>query len=195
MSSSWNKLVKSLYGLPGVGPKMAERLAIYLLKYPNASLALEDAVRSAREKIRPCQMCGAFTEDDFCRICTDESRDKAQICVVEQMPDLAALERCRAFRGQYHILGGVLSPLDNVGPDDLRLDSLFHRVTQNNIREILLATNPTVEGEATAAYIAQNLKESGIRLSRLAYGLPSGSALEYADDITLARAVEGRQPI
>ena len=190
----WQNLVGAIRRLPGVGPKMAERIALYLLRSEETEGILR-AVREAREKLRRCADCGVYTDLSPCLRCQDASRARDVLCVIEEMSDLIALERSGAFRGHYHLLGGVLSPLDGIGPRELRIAPLIDRLQERDtaIQEVILATNPTVEGEATASYIAQLIQPLGKRVTRLAYGLPSGSALEYADDLTLNRAFEGRR--
>jgi recombination protein RecR len=179
--------------MPGVGPKMAERIALYLMRSDETESILR-AIAEAREHLHRCTLCGAFTETDPCSRCSDAGRDKRLLCVVEEIADLEALERSGAFHGQYHLLGGVLSPLDGIGPRQLRIDPLIDRLKKPGVDEVILATNPTVEGEATATYLTQLIQPLGKRITRLAYGLPSGLALEYADELTLTRAYEGRRP-
>ncbi|MCB4756295.1 MAG: recombination mediator RecR [Elusimicrobia bacterium] len=192
MTQRWSNLVAALRKLPGVGPKMAERMALYLLRSDDTAQFVK-AVEDAKTYLRRCSLCGNFTENDPCRLCADGQRDKQLLCVVEEVADLDAVERSGAFKGHYHLLGGVLSPLDGIGPKELRIDSLLKRLKENApIEEIILATNPTVEGEATATYLTQIIKPLGKKVSRLAYGLPSGVQLEYADELTLSRAIEGR---
>ncbi len=192
MTPRWNNLVSAIRRLPGVGPKMAERIALYLLRSDETAGILK-AIEDAKNNLRRCSLCGNYTEGDLCQLCTDLYRDKRILCVVEEVADLDAMERSRAFKGQYHLLGGVLSPLDGIGPKELRIDSLMKRLKEtDSINESLLATNPTVEGEATATYLAQLIQPLDIKISRLAYGLPSGVSIEYADELTLSRAIEGR---
>ncbi len=193
---SWSNLVAAITRLPGIGPKMAERLALHLLRHPDKTDQFLDAVNSARERLKNCPMCGDFVESDgdqLCGRCQDPQRDVQLVCVVEEVADLQALERSRAFHGRYHVLGGVLSALDGVGPDDLRISVLLKRVRENGIREVILATNPTAEGETTATFLADLLRPLGVSVTRLAYGLPSGSAIQYADEFTLAQAISGRR--
>jgi len=186
-------LISQLTRLPGVGTRTAQRLAFHLLRAPREeALALADAIREAKERIGPCSECGNLTEEDVCAICRDSRRDRTVICVVEQPADLVSVERTHEFRGVYHVLGGALSPLDGVEPEDLRLDQLFGRVERNGVAEVVLATNPTMTGEATAAFIADRLR-GRTRVTRLASGLPVGSDLEYADEVTLGRALAGRR--
>jgi recombination protein RecR len=194
---SWLNLVSAITRLPGIGPKMAERLALYLLRHPGETDRFLNVLNTAREKLAYCPQCGDFVETDgspaLCHRCQDPDRGNEQICVVEEVGDLQALERSRAFHGKYHVLGGVLSALDGVGPEDLRINVLIKRVKEQSVREVILATNPTAEGETTATYLAEILRPMGVSVTRLAYGLPSGSAIQYADEFTLAQAVEGRR--
>jgi len=199
MSPSWIRLVSSLKRLPGVGPRMAERLALFVLRSSDGE-ELAQAVLDARQKLSRCETCGVFTEGTACRRCQDDSRDPGVICVIEEVGDLDAIERSGSFRGRYHILGGVLSPLDGIGPGQLRIDSLLKRVKASasngrSVKEIIVATNPTVEGEATASYLARLLRPFEVRVTRLGYGMPSGASLEYADELTVTRALEGRQEL
>jgi recombination protein RecR len=197
MAGVWDNLVSSILGLPGVGPKMAERMALHLLRKKECADFLQRSLADARARMRRCRICGDYMETtetaEPCPRCLDPQRETHLLCVVEETGDLAALERSRSFRGGYHVLGGVLSALDGVGPDELRIESLLDRVRENRTAEVILATNPTVEGETTAAYLADLLKSSGARVTRLAAGLPSGSAIQYADEHTLAQAVSGRR--
>ncbi|MGA0122740.1 MAG: recombination mediator RecR [Gaiellales bacterium] len=188
-------LVRELTRLPGVGRRSAQRLAVHLLRVPEAdALGLAEAVRQARERIRPCPECFGFAEDGLCPICADTRRDEAVLCVVEAPQDVDPIERSGAFRGRYHVLGGALSPLDGVDPEDLTIDRLVERVRRGGVREVIIATNPTMTGEATAAYIA-GLIGAETRVTRLASGLPVGGDLEFADEVTLGRALEGRRAI
>jgi recombination protein RecR len=188
-------LVRELTRLPGVGRRSAQRLAVHLLRVPEAdALGLAEAIRSARERIRPCPECFGFAEDGLCPICADARRDEALLCVVEAPQDVDPIERSGAFRGRYHVLGGALSPLDGVDPEDLTIDRLVERVRAGGVREVIIATNPTMTGEATAAYIA-GLIGADTRVTRLASGLPVGGDLEFADEVTLGRALEGRRAI
>lgn len=190
------RLISELTKLPGIGPKSAQRLAFHLLFRPRDEvLALTEAMIDARDRIRPCSECGQLTDQDPCAICTDPQRRPDLICVVEQPRDVIAMERAGDFRGHYHVLHGAISPLDGVGPDDLTIGRLLQRVNERPVTEVILATNPNVEGEATAMYIARLLKPLGIRVTRIARGLPEGGDLDYADDITLARALEGRREL
>jgi recombination protein RecR len=195
-SPRWQNLIGAIRKLPGVGPKMAERVAIHLMKSPDTEHILR-AIEDAKTYLRLCALCGTYTEDNICDRCTDARRDKNVVCVVEEIADLEAVERSGVFRGAYHLLGGVLSPLDGIGPRQLRIEPLMKRLetADPRIEEVILATNPTVEGEATATYLAQLIHPFGQRVTRLAYGLPSGVSIEYADELTLARALEGRQSV
>jgi recombination protein RecR len=180
--------------LPGIGPKTAERLTHHLLGADRRqALALAEALRAVVQEIRPCQTCFNLTEGERCGICSDPRRDATLLCVVEQPRDLAAMERAGTYRGLYHVLGGRLAPLENIGPDQLHLDSLARRVKQGGIREVILATNPTLEGDGTALYISNLLAGMGVQLTRLARGLPSGSVLEFANAQMLNDALEGRR--
>lgn len=188
-----DNLIAQLTRLPGVGTRTAQRLAFHLLRIPKEeAVALAEAIREAKERIGFCRECGNLTEEELCGICADARRDRSVICVVEQPADLLSLERTREYRGVYHVLGGALSPLDGVEPDDLRIGQLLARVERNGVEEVVLATNPTMTGEATAAFIADRLR-GRTRVTRLASGLPVGSDLEYADEVTLGRALAGRR--
>src|SRR5436190_19157164 len=189
-------LVEELMKLPSVGQKSAQRLAMYLLKAPKEeALRLADAIRVVKERVGLCDICGNFSEQDPCLICTDPQRDSAVLCVVEQAVDVLALERTAHFRGRYHVLGGALSPLEGTHPEDLRIQPLLQRLQSGEIREVILATNPNVAGEATALYLSRLLTPIGIKVTRIARGVPMGSDLEYSDLVTLARALEGRREI
>ncbi len=188
------RLIEEFTRLPGIGPKTAERLTHYLLGAGRPQLVpLAEALRAIAETVRPCSQCFNLTEGDLCSICRDVRRDQTQICVVEQPRDLAALERAGTYRGLYHVLQGRLAPLENMGPEQLTVDSLLRRVQAGGVQEIILATNPTLEGDGTALYISNLLAETGVRLTRLARGLPSGSVLEFANNQMLADALEGRR--
>ena len=193
---SLNELIRYLAKLPGVGPKSAQRLAFFLLNAAKEdALGLAEAIVTAKRILHHCPRCGNFTDDDICNICADERRDAGLICVVEQARDIAAMERAGCFEGHYHVLGGAISPLDGVGPEQLKLQSLFARLQGGQVREVVLATNPTVEGEATALYLAKKIRPLGITVSRIAHGLPVGGDLEYADEATLSLALAGRKEI
>jgi recombination protein RecR len=189
-------LIEELGRLPGIGPKSAQRLAFHLL-----TIEVADAERLARtivavkEKVRFCARCFNVSEHEECRICRDTRRDPTVVCVVEEPRDLMALERTGEFRGRYHVLGGAISPIDGVGPDDLRIKELMTRLGAEDIAEVVIATNPNIEGEATASYVARMLKAMGVRVSRIASGLPVGGDLEYADEVTLGRAFAGRRDL
>jgi recombination protein RecR len=193
------QLIEELVKLPTIGQKSAQRLALHLLRAPREdAIRLADSIRALREQVGLCSVCGNFTEQDPCPICTDPRRDGTVVCVVEQPGDLLAIERTAQFRGRYHVLGGALSPLDGTNPDDLRIRQLLERLRDTGaagggIQEVILATNPNVAGEATALYLARLLAPTGIKVTRIARGVPMGSDLEYSDMVTLARALEGRQ--
>ena len=192
LSPSVENLVAQLTRLPGIGGRTAQRLAFHLLQVPKEeALALAEAIGEVKERVRFCRECGNLTEEELCSICLDARRDRTTICVVEQPVDLVSLERTAEYRGLYHVLGGALSPLDGVEPGDLRIDELMHRV-QNGVVEVVLATNPNATGEATASYLAGRLRDR-VRVTRLASGLPVGGDLEYADEVTLGRALAGRR--
>ena len=193
LSPAVDNLVAQLTRLPGIGSRTAHRLAFHLLQVPKAeALALADAIQEVKERVHFCRECGNLTEEEVCSICLDARRDRSIICVVEQPVDLLSLERTGEFRGLYHVLGGSLSPLDGVEPEHLTIDELLGRVEQNGVQEIVLATNPNMTGEATAAYLADRLR-GRVRVTRLASGLPVGGDLEYADEVTLGRALTGRR--
>ncbi len=192
LSQSLQHAVDELSKLPGIGKKSAQRLVFYLLKLPRAEvIALAQALMNVKEKAIYCSTCFNITDTDPCAICSDPRRDRSVLCVVEEANDVLALEKTGQFRGLYHVLGGALSPLDDIGPDDLRIKELLARVTSET-KEIILANNPNAEGEATAIYLSRLLKPRGIKISRIARGIPMGTDLEYADEITLTRALEGR---
>jgi recombination protein RecR len=193
-SPSVENLVAQLTRLPGIGTRTAQRLAFHLLSTPeDEALALARAVQEVKERVRFCRECGNLTEDEICAICSDPRRDGTVVCVVEQPVDLVSLERTHEYRGLYHVLGGALSPLDGVEPSDLRIEGLLRRVDAGGFEEVVLATNPNMTGEATAAYLADRLRDR-VRVTRLASGLPVGGDLEYADEVTLGRALAGRRP-
>lgn len=190
------RLIGALKRLPGIGQKSAQRLAFAILHQPKAdALDFSEAIREVKEKIRLCSVCCHITDVDPCRFCADESRDRGLICVVEEPNNLLAVEKTREFKGLYHILHGSLSPLRGVGPEELKIEPLLKRVRSGEVREVILATNPTVEGEQTAAYLARLLKPLGVTTSRIAVGLPVGSEIEYADQVTMSKALEGRREI
>ena len=187
-------LYEQLRRLPGVGSKTAMRLAYHIMDMPAEDVQqLAQALTNAKQQIHYCRQCFNLTDAEVCEVCSDNARDKYTICVVEQPQDIAAMERSHGYRGLYHVLHGVLSPLDGIGPDNLRIRELFQRLQQEAITEVILATNSNVEGEATATYLAQLLKPVGITVSRIAHGLPVGGELEYADEVTLSRALENRR--
>ena len=189
-------LIDELGRLPGVGPKSAQRIAFHLLAADPADVRrLVVALTEVKDKVRFCTICGNVAEEEQCRVCRDPRRDPAVICVVEEPKDVVAIERTREFRGRYHVLGGAISPIDGIGPDDLRFRELMARLADDGVAEIIIATDPNLEGEATATYLARLLKPLGLRITRLASGLPVGGDLEYADEVTLGRAFEGRRLI
>lgn len=188
-----NRLIEQFASLPGIGTKTAQRLAFYMLTVPKEKAqAFADAILDAQEKIHYCSVCKNYTDQEICEICADDSRDKSLICVVEDAKDVAAFERTREYKGLYHVLGGLISPMDGIGPDQLFIKELLSRVQDGAVKEVIMATNPTVEGEATAMYLSRLLKPLGVAVSRLAYGIPVGSDLEYADEVTLYKALENR---
>jgi recombination protein RecR len=192
-SPAIERAIEQLSRLPGIGRKSAQRLVFYLLKIPEEQVSeLAQSLTELKQKVRYCSVCFNLTEEDPCPICRDPARDRSTICVVEQPNDVLALEKTGQYRGLYHVLGGSLSPLDGIGPENLRVRELVQRLQGGGVREVIVATNPNAEGEATAIYLAQLIKPLGIKLSRIARGIPVGSDLEYADEITLARALEGR---
>jgi recombination protein RecR len=188
------RLIQEFTRLPGIGPKTAERLTHHLLLAERQQvLDLADALRGIKDNVKACKQCFNLTESELCPVCRDERRDRGLICVVEQARDLTALERTGTYRGLYHVLGGRLAPLENVGPEQLTLDALVRRVQQGGVREIIMATNPTLEGDGTALYISNILAGANVKITRLARGLPSGSVLEFANSQMLADALEGRR--
>ena len=187
-------LIDELGRLPGVGPKSAQRIAFHLLQADPVDVKrLVSALVEVKDKVRFCTVCGNVAQEEQCRICRDPRRDTALICVVEEPKDVVAIERTREFRGRYHVLGGAISPIEGIGPDDLRIRELLGRLASDDITEIIIATDPNLEGEATATYLARLLRPMGLRVTRLASGLPVGGDLEYADEVTLGRAFEGRR--
>jgi recombination protein RecR len=190
------RLIDALQRLPGIGPKSAQRLTFFLLKRPADEVReLSEALLAVKERIVYCQLCFNVTDQDPCRICADPGRDARQLCVVEEPNDLLAMERTGEYRGRYHVLLGALSPLDGIGPEDLKIRELLARLDAGGTTEVILATNPNVEGEATALYLAKLLRPLGVRVTRIARGLPVGGDLEYADQVTLSKALEGRREI
>jgi recombination protein RecR len=190
------RLIEELHRLPGVGPKSAQRLAYHLLRTSREEAqGLADAILEVKEKIRLCSVCQNTTDTDPCLICADTARDRSLVCVVEEPLDILALERTRGFHGLYHVLHGSISPMEGVGPEQLKLRELLERLRDGSVREVIMATNPNLEGEATSMYVSRLLQPLGVRVTRLARGLPMGGDLEYADDLTLARALENRQDL
>jgi recombination protein RecR len=188
-----SELISALARLPGIGPKTAARLSFYLLQHQDDANKIAFAIDTALRQIRTCSVCGNYTADDPCSICSGAKRDRSTICIVEQPRDVVALERTGEYKGLYHVLHGVLSPIDGIGPEQLNIQNLLKRL--DGIVEVVVAVNPTIEGETTSLYLSRLLKDLGIRVTRLARGLPMGADLEYADDITIARALEGRRQI
>lgn len=190
------RLIEELSKMPTVGPRTAQRLAFYILRMsPEDAAQLSQAILDAKAKIRYCSICFHITDVDPCVICSSTTRNRSMICVVEDPRDVLAMERTREYKGLYHVLHGAISPLDGVGPDDLKIPELLNRVKGGEVAEVIVATNPRVEGEATAIYLAKLLKPLGIKVTRIAHGLPVGGDLEYADEVTLAKALEGRREI
>lgn len=190
------RLIDELKHLPGIGQKTAQRLAFHLLRADcEKALALADAIREAKEKIRECSVCNNITDQDPCIFCASSSRDRKLICVVEDATNIQAVEKTRQFSGLYHVLGGALSPLQGIGPDQLKIKSLIERLKGGTVEEIIIATNPTAEGEATAVYLSKLIKPLGVRVTRIAMGIPVGSDLEYADEVTMLKAMEGRRDL
>lgn len=189
-------LIDELGKLPGIGPKSAQRIAFHLVQSERVDVnRLVEVLRLVKEKVRFCNSCFNVAEEDLCKICRDPRRENSTICVVEESKDVVAIERTREFRGKYHVLGGAISPIDGVGPEQLRIRELLARLSDSNITEVIIATDPNLEGEATATYLARTIKPLGIKISRLASGLPVGGDLEYADEVTLGRAFEGRRSL
>ncbi len=190
------ELIEQLSKLPGIGGKSAQRLAFHLLAMEEGEAeAIAAAIVEARRSMKYCSVCGNLTDVDPCAICSDMSRDRSTVCVVESPRDVTAMEKIREYRGLYHVLNGAISPMDGIGPEDINLKSLLQRLQENDIREVILATNPNIEGEATAMYIARLIKPAGIRVSRIAHGIPVGGDLEYTDEVTLSKAMEGRREL
>ena len=188
------ELIDELGRLPGIGPKSAQRIAFHILQTESFDVTrLSEVLRDVRDKVRFCNICGNITEEQTCSICRDPRRSTASICVVEEAKDVVAIERTREFRGLYHVLGGAISPIDGIGPDDLRIKSLLGRLADGSVTEVIIATDPNLEGEATATYLTRLLIYPNLRVTRLASGLPVGGDLEYADEVTLGRAFEGRR--
>lgn len=193
---SIEKLTTQLSRLPGIGRKTAQRLAYYLLGVPREQAQeLAQAILQAREQVHCCPLCGTYTDKEKCELCTDPGRSDEVICVVAEPRDVIAMEKTREFRGRYHVLFGVLSPMEGIGPGDIRINELLEKCKGGRVKEVILATNPDVEGEATASYIARLLKPLGVRATRIAHGIPIGGNLEYTDEVTLAKALEGRRSL
>ena len=191
---SLDLLISRLNRLPGIGIKSAQRLAFHIISMPEAdAAALADAITNAKEKVHYCPVCGNYTENELCSVCADSKRSSDILCVVESARDVIFMERIHEFHGRYHVLGGVLSPMDGVGPDQLSIAQLIERVKNEEVKEVILATNPDVEGEATASYIAKQLKPMGVSVSRIAHGIPIGGNLEYVDEVTLLKSIENRR--
>ena len=191
-----NRLINELAKLPGIGGKTAQRLAFHILSMDDKSaMELAEAISDAKRSMTYCSVCGNLTDTDPCAICADESRDKSVICVVESPKDVVAMEKIREYRGYYHVLHGAISPMDGIGPDDINLKSLIMRLQDEDVKELIIATNPNIEGEATAMYIARLIKPSGIKVTRIAHGIQVGGDLEYADEVTLLKAMEGRREL
>ena len=196
LPAALERLTEEFAKLPGIGGKTAQRLAFYVLSLPEEEAqAFSDVIVEAKRTVHTCPVCQNLTDDELCAICDDETRDRSVICVVAEPRDVIALERAREYNGVYHVLHGVISPLNHIGPDDIRIRELLARVAGGNVSEVIMATNPDTEGEATAMYISRLLRPMEIKVTRLAYGIPVGSQLEYADEITLLRALEGRREI
>jgi len=190
------KLIDELGKLPGVGPKSAQRIAFHLIKIPEQdALNLADAIQQAKQKVRFCETCFNMSDEEICEICSDSQRDSSLVCVVEEPRDIVALERTREYKGLYHVLQGAINPIDGIGPEQLKIRELLERLKGNTVIEVILCTNPNIEGEATAMYLAKLIEPLGIQVSRIASGLPVGGDLEYADELTLGRALEGRRNI
>ena len=189
-------LIDELGRLPGIGPKSAQRIAFHIIQSERVDISrLADVLRTVKEKVKFCTECGNISEEELCRICRDPRRDPSLICVVEESKDVIAIEKTREFRGKDHVLGGAISPIDGIGPENLRIRELMVRLAATEIQEIIIATDPNLEGEATATYLSRLLKPLGMKVSRLASGLPVGGDLEYADEVTLGRAFEGRRTV
>jgi len=190
------KLIDAFSHLPGIGPKTASRLAFYVLRMQeNDVMDFAKALISVKRNLQYCSVCYNITDADPCRICQDKSRDRTAICVVQEPKDLIAMERTKEFRGLYHVLHGAISPVEGIGPDDIRISELLNRLTDETVQELIVATNPNVEGEATAMYLSRLVKPFGIKVTRIAHGLPVGGDLEYADEVTLSKALEGRREL
>ncbi len=196
LPDSMAALIAALTRLPGIGPRSAERIALHLLQADSGEVRqLADAMLTARERVRFCETCGAFTEKPVCELCSDSRRDSSLICVVERPVDILSIEKSGTFRGRYHVLGGKISPLNGVEPDDLRINTLEKRLEHEPIREVVIALGTDVEGDATSFYLARRLVREGVKITRIAHGLPAGTGLEFADELTLSRALEGRREL
>jgi recombination protein RecR len=186
-------LIDELGRLPGVGPKSAQRIAFHIIQSERVDVTrLAEVLKTVKERVKFCAICGNITEEELCKICRDPRRDNTSICVVEESKDVIAIEKTREFKGKYHVLGGAISPIDGIGPENLRIRELMQRLAETQIAEVIIATDPNLEGEATATYLTRLIKPMGVKVSRLASGLPVGGDLEYADEVTLGRAFEGR---
>lgn len=195
-SSSIAQLIEEFTKLPGIGRKTAQRLAFHVINMPHQDAhSLADAIVKAKENIKYCKVCTNLTDQDTCNICSDQRRDPSIICVVEDPRDVVAMEKTKEFKGYYHVLHGAISPLEGVGPEDIKIKELLTRLTSEPVEEVIIATNPNIEGEATAMYLSKLLKPMGIKVSRIAHGIPVGGDLEYADEVTLTKALEGRREI
>jgi recombination protein RecR len=195
-TKSMEKLIQAIKKMPGIGPKSAERIAFHILRLPHSEAkALAYSILKVKESIRFCKICGNLSEEDACSICSNPQRDKDIVCVVEQPADIVSIEKSAAYRGLYHVLGGALSPLDGVGPENLRITELLARIKASRIKEAIIATDSDSEGETTALYLGRLLKKEKVKVSRIAYGLPMGSNLEYADQVTVAKAMQGRTQV
>jgi recombination protein RecR len=187
-------LIDELGRLPGVGPKSAQRIAFHIIQSDRVDVSrLAEVLKTVKERVKFCTICGNITEEELCKICRDPRRDNTSICVVEESKDVIAIEKTREFKGKYHVLGGAISPIDGIGPENLRIRELMQRLAETEIAEVIIATDPNLEGEATATYLTRLIKPLGVKVSRLASGLPVGGDLEYADEVTLGRAFEGRR--
>jgi recombination protein RecR len=187
-------LIDELGRLPGVGPKSAQRIAFHIIQSDRVDVSrLADVLKTVKERVKFCTTCGNISEEELCKICRDPRRDNTSICVVEESKDVIAIEKTREFKGKYHVLGGAISPIDGIGPENLRIRELMQRLAETEIAEVIIATDPNLEGEATATYLTRLIKPLGVKVSRLASGLPVGGDLEYADEVTLGRAFEGRR--
>jgi recombination protein RecR len=193
---SVENLINEFKKLPGIGPKSAKRIVFFLLKLSHNDIAkLSQSLIEMKEKVKFCSQCYGLTEEDICQICRDQSRDRKKICIVEEVSDVVIIEKTGEYRGLYHILGGLLSPIENIGPDEIRVPRLLERVKADNVEEVIIALNPTVEGESTAVYLKKMLLPLGVRVTRLASGLPVGGDLEYADEVTIGRAISDRREL